>query len=287
MKSVKRYDLHKDDYSKLHFEINDAKSYLDKNQKHASIPHRHSFYQVIWFKKPGRHFVDYEVLDHPENTIFFINKSQIHYFCDNAPNEGYLFHFNDIFINKYGNGVMERFSASIFNEIEGNHLALSTSDTKKIGLLTSFIESEILFKDLNYKEQVYHYFQNILFQIERLRQKEGNIDFKVTEDYKLAVNFKKMVFEQIDAFHSIDDYAYKLGTNSKTLTQASKKFLLDTPANIIKQSKLLEAKRMLSNQKVSIKEIAYSLGFEDPTYFTKYFKKGTGYTPREFQKTFL
>ncbi|MFT5749258.1 MAG: AraC family transcriptional activator of pobA, partial [Ancylomarina sp.] len=37
----------------------------------------------------------------------------------------------------------------------------------------------------------------------------------------------------------------------------------------------------------AIKEIAYSLGFEDPTYFTKYFKKSTGLTPKDFQNTIL
>jgi len=78
-----------------------------------------------------------------------------------------------------------------------------------------------------------------------------------------------------------------LGTNGKTLTAACKQFLLNTPANIIKESKLLEAKRMMSNQKTSIKEIAYYLGFDDPTYFTKYFKKGTGFTPKEFKKKYF
>ena len=46
--SIKRYDLHKDDYSKLHFEVNDGKAYFEKNKIHAAVPHRHSFYQIIW-----------------------------------------------------------------------------------------------------------------------------------------------------------------------------------------------------------------------------------------------
>ena len=124
MDTIKQYHLHKDDYAKLHFEINDSKSYLKKNQIHASVPHRHSFYQIIWFKEAGRHYVDYETIDHEENTVFFINKNQIHYFCEDSPNNGYLFHFNDIFVNDCNNGLMERFSTSIFNEIGGNHLSL-------------------------------------------------------------------------------------------------------------------------------------------------------------------
>ncbi len=282
--NIKRYDLHKDDYSKLHFEVNAARPYYEKNKVHASVPHRHSFYQVIWFQTAGRHYVDYQVIEHPEQTVFFINKNQIHHFCTDASNEGYLFHFNDLFIDRFNNGMMERFSTSIFNEIGSSYVTLTPSDSKKIGLITSFIESEILFKDTHYREQVYHFFQNILFQIERLRQRESNISLDTAEDYQLAANFKKLITSQIDVFYPIDDYANKLGTNAKTLTLASKKFLLDTPANVIKAQKLLEAKRMLSNQRISIKEVAYGLGFDDPTYFTKYFKKGTGLTPKEFQK---
>ncbi|MDH7445963.1 AraC family transcriptional regulator [Aquimarina sp. 2201CG14-23] len=287
MDTIKTYDLHKDDYSKLHFEIKDAKSYFDINKKHASIPHRHSFYQVIWFKQAGRHYVDYEVIDHDANTIFFINRNQIHYFCTDALNEGYLFHFNDHFINKGNEGLMDRLSLSIFNEIGSSCLKLSKEDSKKISLLTSFIESEILTKDNYYKEQVYHYFQNILFQIERMRKLDDNLDVQKNSSYILAAEFKKLVFEEIESFHSMDFFAHKLGTNTKTLTEVSKEFLLDTPANIIRQSKLLEAKRMLSNQSTSIKEVAYGLGFDAPTYFTKYFKKGTSYTPKQFQKAYL
>lgn len=287
MDTIKRYDLHKDDFSKLHFEVNDAKSYFERNKKHASVPHRHSFYQIIWFKSSGRHFVDYETIDHDANSIFFINRNQIHYFCLDAPNDGYLFHFNDDFVNRGKEGLMNRFSLSIFNEIGSSFLKLSKENAKKMNLLTSYIESEILNKDSYYKEQVYHYFQNVLFQIERLNKLDGGVDVELNVGHKLAVEFKKLVFKEIESFHSIDYFAGSLGTNTKTLTEVSKEVLLDTPANIIRQVKLLEAKRMLSNLSTTIKEVAYGLGFEDPTYFTKYFKKGTGYTPKQFQKEHL
>ncbi len=287
MKTLKRYDLHKDDYSKLHFEINDAKSYFKINKQHVSTPHRHSFYQIIWFKKPGRHYIDYETIDHEADTIFFINRNQIHYFCNDSPNEGYLFHFNDYFISRGKEDLMDRFSLSLFNEIGSSYLNLAEQDIRKINLLTSFIESEILNREVNYKEQIYHYFQNILFQIERLQKLNGKLDIETNSNHKLAVEFKKLIFKEIENFHSIDYFANTLGTNTKTLTEVSKETLLDTPANIIRHSKILEAKRRLSNRSACIKEVAYGLGFEDPTYFTKYFKKGTGFTPREFQKAHL
>lgn len=282
--NLKKYNLHHNDPANLQFEVNNAFTYFQKNKDHASIPHRHSFYQVIWFKKAGRHYVDYQTVNHPANTVFFINKTQVHYFCLDAPNEGFLFHFNDLFIAQKDRELMNRFSLSIFNEVGNGYVTLSEEDAKKIALLTSYIQTEILTKEDYYKDQVFHFFQNILFQIERLRKKEGAVDLFKNPEHKLAIDFKNLVFNEIDQFHSIDYYARKLGTSAKTLNEVAKEVLGNTPATIIKESRMLEAKRMLSNHKTSIKEVAYGLGFDDPTYFTKYFKKATGYTPKAFQK---
>lgn len=182
---------------------------------------------------------------------------------------------------------MDRFALSIFNEIGSSSIELSDQDAQKMGLLTSFIENEILQQDEYYKNQVYHYFQNILFQIERLRKSHGDLDVELNAEHKLAADFKQIIFREMDSFHSIDYFARELGTSAKTLTKVSKEVLLDTPAGVIKSSKILEAKRMLSNERSSIKEIAYGLGFDDPTYFTKYFKKETELTPKQFQKQIL
>jgi hypothetical protein len=57
-----KYYLHKDDFSKLHFEVQDLKSYFDRHKAQASKAHTHGFYQLIWFTASGTHYVDYEKL---------------------------------------------------------------------------------------------------------------------------------------------------------------------------------------------------------------------------------
>ncbi len=281
------YDVNLGQHSNPYFELHDARTYFLNNKEHESVPHRHNFYQIIWFKESGRHFIDYQTVYHKPNTLFFINRNQIHYFCLDARNEGTLFHFDDFFIDSGGGQPMDRFALSVFNEIGSSDIELSAIDTNKIRLLTSFIESELMNKDPYFKEQVYHYFLNILYQIERIRRIHGGIDALSNAEHKLALEFKNMVFEEISHFHAIGLYAKALGTNTKTLTTISKKVLLETPANLIRNSKILVAKRMLANKSKSIKEVAYSLGFEDPTYFTKYFSRGTGFTPKQFRKAYL
>lgn len=283
MENIKKYYLHKDDFSKLHFEMNDAKPYFYKNLTSVTKAHRHSFYQLIWFKTAGRHYIDYEIIEHKENAVFFINTNQIHYFCPESANEGYLFHFNDYFIDQFNQQLTQRFSFSIFNEIGKPYQYLSGKDLIRFETIISFIKEELTLNDNLVKEQIFSLFSSFLFSIERLKNKETPIDINSNSDFRLAYLFKKGVYENKNSFLSIGYYSQLLNTSNKKLTFVVKQYLNDTPANIIKSIKILEAKRRLGNKKFTIQEIAYDLGFDQPTYFTKYFKKATGITPKEFQ----
>jgi len=56
---------------------------------------------------------------------------------------------------------------------------------------------------------------------------------------------------------------------------------------LIRNRILLEAKRLLVNQDMSITEISNELNFNDNSYFTKFFKKQTGITPEEFRRNII
>ena len=287
MESIKKYDLNKNDLSKLHFELKSAAPYFQKNIEKASKPHRHSFYQIVWFKEKGNHYIDYEIISHPKNTLFLINKNQVHHFCPESKNEGYLFHFNDDFVSKYGQDILDRFLVSIFNEVTKNHIILSDHEMFNFASITDHILSEMELKESNYKDIIFHHFQTILLYIEQIKKKQDDFDFKKNSDFSLIVRFKRLISERLNEFHNIDDYASSLNNSSKKLTSLSKQFLNNTPATVIKETKLLEAKRILSNQNTSIKEVGYLLGFDQATYFTKYFKKETGLTPKQFRESVL
>jgi hypothetical protein len=54
--------------SKLHFEVQDLKSYFDRHKAQASKAHTHGFYQLIWFTASGTHYVDYEEINYPKTA---------------------------------------------------------------------------------------------------------------------------------------------------------------------------------------------------------------------------
>ncbi|MFY0256002.1 AraC family transcriptional regulator [Chitinophaga sp. 30R24] len=54
----------------------------------------------------------------------------------------------------------------------------------------------------------------------------------------------------------------------------------------IQQRSILEAKRLLYLTELSVKEISYELGYDDPVYFGKLFRKTTGNSPKQFRQQF-
>ncbi len=86
--------------------------------------------------------------------------------------------------------------------------------------------------------------------------------------------------------HSVTDYADLLAVAPKTLSKRFNRLRLSQPNDIIKDRILLEAKRLLAYASLSIKEIAYDLGYDDPAYFNRLFSNKTGQTPAAFRKQF-
>ena len=284
---MEKYDLHKNDFSKLHFELKHLAPYFLRNKENASKPHRHSFFQILWFKNSGNHYIDYEVIKHPANTLFLINKNQVHYFCKQSINEGYLFHFNDSFISNFNLELLSRFTVSIFNEINEPYINLTNNDSSIIENICKTVLLEIDEKKENFSHIITHQFLGLLYLIERIKNEQISFKTDADSDFSIIVQFKQEIIKALDQQLSIDDFASRLGTSTKKLTSLTKQYTSLTPGSLIKEMKILEAKRMLSHQDISIKEVAYSLGFDQPTYFTKFFKKETKITPKEFQKQIL
>ena len=80
----------------------------------------------------------------------------------------------------------------------------------------------------------------------------------------------------------VKEYAEALHMSEKSLNDLVKKHTGQSTSKIIYKPLIMEAKRLL-NTGISIKETAYSLNFDDPAHFSKFFKTKTGISPSEFQ----
>ena len=84
--------------------------------------------------------------------------------------------------------------------------------------------------------------------------------------------------------HTVKEYAEDLNISTKTLTNYIYESTHTTPLKLINERIILEAKRQIQFSSIKIKEIAYILGFDDPSYFVKFFKRETGVLPASLRK---
>lgn len=283
---IKQYHLHKNDYSKLHFEVQAMRPYFEKNLEHCIKPHRHSFYQILWFNEASAHFVDFEVHQLPAQSLLLLDKHQVHYFCPNAANQGILIHFNDYFLVNESNEMHKALYYSLFSGLgASSNTLLADKHLSKTQQLLALIQDELAHTGLHQKEMLYHLFHSFLVLLERIKQSQmaKEAPQNLSDDYVLLFNFRKTIEQHLANPFTIQAIADKLHIHSKKLSALTQTYWHQTPAQFIAQRRVLEAKRLLSNTSLSIKEVAYALGFDQATYFTKFFKKQTNLTPKEFR----
>ena len=83
----------------------------------------------------------------------------------------------------------------------------------------------------------------------------------------------------------VQSYAAQLGISSNYLNVLTRKHLGKSALNMINDRVMLEIKRLLLRTDYDISEIAYKLGFNELSYFSRFFKRNTGMTPIEFRQS--
>ena len=102
--------------------------------------------------------------------------------------------------------------------------------------------------------------------------------------HQLFVQFRRMVDKEFMRLHTVQEYADGLNVAVRTLNKCVNECSQKSPLAFINDRIILESKRMVRYTSLMIKEIAYKLGYDDPSYFVKFFKRQTGYLPSDFRE---
>jgi AraC family transcriptional activator of pobA len=94
----------------------------------------------------------------------------------------------------------------------------------------------------------------------------------------------KLIEENYQNHHSVNEYAEMLAITPNHLTQVVKDIMGKTSVKLLKEKIVTEAKRLLLHTNLSVTQIADALHFPDQSYFTKYFKQEAGCSPIEFRR---
>ncbi len=103
--------------------------------------------------------------------------------------------------------------------------------------------------------------------------------------YLIFQRFNLELEKYFKTYHDVSSYAERLNISHRKLSDVLRLFVGKSTLEVIQERIITEAKRSLMYSGQSIQEIAFELGFEDPFYFSKVFKKVTGQAPKAFRVT--
>ena len=97
-------------------------------------------------------------------------------------------------------------------------------------------------------------------------------------------NFLNILEQNFKRNEGVEFYAEHLFMTSRNLNQITQKLVQQSVSEIIETRKLIEAKNLLTTTDKTIAEIAYEIGYNEKSYFSKVFRKKSGQTPSEFRE---
>lgn len=261
---------------------------ISKHVKEITVPHRTEFYNIFWIQKgKAEYLIDFKPVQVKANSFLFVNKDRVKALDHLHKHDGKILLFTDSFFAKSNEDTKYLHSTILFNDL----LEIPVIDVKSLpSLQTIFteIEAELTRNNDSYHSDIIHTLLHCLLLVaERERRRQGFKELEKGADFDYTVLFKDLLEAQFKSLKSVSGYALQMNVSEKRLTQATSKTMGMSPKTIIDERVMLEAKRLLIYTNLSMKEIGYDLGFEDPTYFIKYFRKHTGKTPIEFRANYF
>lgn len=282
--SIQKYRFK--DSLNLEFEILDLSERLLASQKMMTVPHRAQFYHLLWIEQgKGTHFVDFNPIPLTDNMLIFIPHNSVNKYDVEGVYKGKAILFTDAFFCKHTRDLHYLQSSILFSDLYDIATLKLSKDVQDLLLSFEVLEREFLREPDSAQYQLLHNsLYSLLLQAEREMRKQGFEELRSSANLDYLVLFKDLLEKNFAEFKSVHKYASELSISDKQLHKATTSLLDKTPKQIIDERVLLEAKRLLVHSNEAIKEIAYELGYDEPTNFIKYFRKHTGCTPSEFRE---
>lgn len=251
-----------------------------------SEPHRHTYYEIFLFRESGgTHTIDFNVHPIEADHVHFVSPGQVHLVERNRNVSGYVLTFSREFFYFNIENKNTLLSFPFFdNSVACPLLGLNSAEAAEV---QSIIES--ILKEENsaipYKEDILRAYLNILLLKCKAAYEASHHSQKLYENTgaQLVQNFRLLVEDQFIRCHKVNEYAEQLSVTPNHLNEVTKRITGRTASELIQERILLEARRLLLHSNLTGKEVAYNLGFNDPSYFSRFFRTNTGLSPEAFK----
>lgn len=267
------------------FEIH-TMEWIDQNRwEQNSIPHRHNYFVIIWVKKGGgEHLIDLQKFELKDNTIYCVTPGQVHLMNIEGPAEGYVISFTAEFMGLdeenfgllFKTGLFHTFSHSPALKVN-EELAEQMEDMA--GRMMKEFSNYFLLRSEILRGFLKIFLVYLTRQVDKMEHTEAP-----SKNTDMLKKFFSLLEKNYLTKRMVADYANDMVITPNYLNEVVKKATGFPASHHIQQRIVLEAKRKAVYSNLSMKEIAYELGFDDIAHFSKFFKNASGQSFTDFKK---
>lgn len=243
------------------------------NDKNVEVPfsHRHYFYAIYWIHEGnGMHIIDFEEYKMKPDRVFFIKPEQVHFMQIEGSLKYSALQFTEDFMIPINSKVEKEIP--VYIDIDKN-------EKSRIEILFNQIQKESVSRLPNSTVIIRSEINTLLLDLERMAMPISN--FSILPD--LLCKYREMIDKNFIKERQVQFYATQLGVCPNYMNVLTRKFLGKSALELISERTVLEIKRMLLRSDFTISEIAYRLGFNELSYFSRFFRLKTGMTPQKFR----
>lgn len=247
------------------------------SNRQASAPHRHNYYTVIWIRKgSGVHHIDFKSFPVEPDTIYFLTPEQVHHLQMDPGASGYVLLFTPSFLHDHGLSYQWIESTGFFFRCDSATPFLLKPDMDVSGLehLVLHIRDEFLRQAPFHLDAIASWLKLFLLECRRLSNRD--VPAPVTRGGNrpnLVKQFRDLLESHFHEWHKVSDYAREMHITPNYLNEVISMETGTSAKDFILNRIMLEAKRYAGFAEISAKEVAYTLGFEDPSHFSKLFRQ--------------
>lgn len=270
-----------------HFNVFVLDDFMGCSAKPIPYSRRDYFKISLIIGKNKVHYAD-KIVEIEKQVLFFANP-QVPYNWEQLEEQqtGFFCVFTEAFFHQFGN--LKEYP--VFKPNGSPVFAIDDDQVEKIKSIFKQMIIEIN-SDYTYK---YDVLRNLVFDLIHSAMKLQPANISVTQHSNASSRISSLFLELLERQFPIEDARQRFGLRSAAdfadqltihvnhLNRALKETTQKTTSEIIAERILQEAKILLKHTDWNISEIAYSLGFEEPTHFNNFFKKNIQLTPTQFR----
>jgi AraC family transcriptional regulator, transcriptional activator of pobA len=238
--------------------------------------HRHNFHEILFFHSGnGTHEIDFMPWKTQKGTVHFVASENVHILIRDKETLGCSVMFTpDVFPDELLARLPFSNSAPVLQLTAEQQVPVKAM-LDLIGTMTASNNDHAQLVARSQMHALLLYLAGVA---------DSNPTSETTILPATVVAFKNLIQKQFKLHVNVNGYADQLHISPKHLIDLCKKHTGKTPLQHVREYTVAEAKRLLFNTGMSVKEVAYELNFDDPANFSKYFKSVCGYSPADYRK---